>query len=115
VASCDQQAHHDAEQRLARAQAELDEPAFNVTHVLEMFSGPLSNLWRHEAALFRSWLRSLHELERSQVRRAGEHVSAPQVVDVDVSLGERPRPDIGGNGLSRGNRWKSPIGGRQSG
>ncbi len=98
VAARDRQAHEDAKQRLARAQAELDEPAFNVTRVLEMFSEPLSNLWRHEAALFRSWLRSLHELERLQVKRAGEHVPAPAVVDMTVHLDEEPRPDIGGNG-----------------
>jgi len=70
VAARDRQAHEDAEQRLARAQAELDDPAFNVTRVLEMFSKPLSNLWRHEAALFRSWLKSVHELERLQAMRA---------------------------------------------
>jgi len=35
-----------------------------------------------------------------QARRAGEHVPAPAVVDVNVSLGEPPRADIGGNGLS---------------
>ena len=99
VAARERQAHEDAEQRLARAQAELDKPAFNVTRVLEMFSEPLSNLWRHEAALFRSWLRSLHELERLQARRTGEHVPAPAVVDMNVHLDD-PRPDIGETGLS---------------
>ena len=61
----------------------------------EMFAEPLKNLERHEAALSRSMLRTLHELERLQARRAGEHVPAPAVVDVDVSLSEPPRADIG--------------------
>ena len=94
------QAHKDAEQRLAQARAELDDPAFNITRVLEMFAEPFKNLERHEAALSRSMQRTLHELERLQARRAGEHVPAPAVVDVNVSLGEPPRADIGGNGLS---------------
>ena len=99
-AACNRQALEDAKQRLARAQAELDDPSFNMTRVLEMFPEPFSNLWRHEVALSRSMQRTLHELERLQARRAGEHVPAPAVVDVNVSLGEPPRADIGGNGLS---------------
>jgi len=100
VEACDRQAHEEAKQRLARAQAELDDPSFNVTRVLEMFSQPLLNLWRHEGALSRSMLRTWHELERLQARRAGEHVQAPEVVDLDISLREPPRADIGGTGLS---------------
>lgn len=100
VAACDREAHEDAKQRLARAQAELSDPSFQVTRVFEMFSQPLSNLWRHEGALSRSMLRMWHELERLRARRAGDHVTVPEVVEVDVSLPEPPGADIGGNGLS---------------
>ncbi len=116
VAAPDRQAHEDAKLRLARARAELDDPAFSVARVLETSSKPLSNLWRHEGALFRSWLKAMHELERLQARRAGEQVAAPAVVDVNVSLSEPPPADIGGNGPNEEtDDGKSPIGGRQSG
>lgn len=100
VAARDRQAHADAEKRLANAQAELDEPDFNPTRVLEASPGPLSNLWRHEVALSRSMLRMLHELERLQARRAGQFVPAPAVVDVDLNVPEPARADIGGSGPS---------------
>ena len=100
VADRDRQAHKDAEQRLAQARAELDDPAFNITRVLEMFPEPLSNLWRHEVALSRSMLRTLHELERLQARRAGEHVPVPVAVDVDVSLSEPSRPSSETDGIT---------------
>ena len=100
AADCDRQAHKDAEQRLAQARAELDDPDFNVSHVLEMFPEPLSNLWRHEVALSRSMLRTLHELERLQARRAGEHVPVPVAVDVDVSLSEPSRPSSETDGIT---------------
>ena len=58
------------------------------TRVLEDFSTELSNLSRHETALIRSWLRAMHELERLQARRAGEHVPAPAVMDVNVHVSE---------------------------
>ncbi|MGA7870375.1 MAG: hypothetical protein WCA22_05690 [Candidatus Binatus sp.] len=105
VEACDRQAHEDAKQRLARAKAELEGPSFHVTRVLEKFSQPLSNLWRHEAALFRSVLRMLHELERLQARRAGQHVPVPEVVDVDVNVPAPAGIDIeetGANGKSDG-------------
>ena len=94
VAAGDRQAHQDAEHRLAQARTELDDPAFNVTRVLEMFPEQFANLSRYEISLSRSMLRMLHELERLQARRAGEHVPAPTVVDVDVMLGEPPPADI---------------------
>jgi len=59
-----------------------------------MFSQPFSNLLRYEVALSRSMLRSLHELERLQAKRAGEHVPAPAVMDVNVHLPEEPRAEI---------------------
>ena len=102
VADRDRQAHKDAEQRLAQARTELDDPAFNVSRVLEMFPEQFSNLSRHEVALSRSMLRTLHELERLQAKRAGEHVPVPAVVDVDVSLPEPAGVDIEENGKTDG-------------
>jgi hypothetical protein len=57
-----------------------------VLDVLEGSKPQLANLWRHEEALAKSMLRGLHELERLQMRRGGEHVAAPAVVDLDVHL-----------------------------
>ncbi|HEY6420946.1 MAG TPA: hypothetical protein VIX59_18265 [Candidatus Binataceae bacterium] len=100
VAPGDQPAHEKAQLRLTRERAELlDDSAFNLTRVLEKFPEAFANLWRHEAALSRSWLRTLHELERLQARRTGQHVPAPAVVDVDVNLAESPRADIAKTGL----------------
>ena len=70
VAARDRQLHQDAEQKLARARADLDDPSLNVTRVLETTPQPFSNLWRHEAALIRSLLKMLHELERLQALAA---------------------------------------------
>lgn len=94
------EAHGDAEQRLTSAQAELDDPSFHVTHVLKEFSQPLSNLWRHEVALERSMLRTLHELQRLQAKSAGEYVPTPEVMDVDLSLPEPRRTDNGSSSPS---------------
>jgi len=92
VVVSDPKAHANAKRRLAAARAQLDDPSINVTRVLETTPGPFLNLWRHEAAISRSLLKMLHELERLQAKRAGEHVPAPVVVDVDVSLTESSRP-----------------------
>jgi hypothetical protein len=91
VAPDDLQAHKDAEQKLAHARAELDDSSFDVTHALEMFLGLFAHLYRHENALSRSLLRNLHELERLQAKRLGEHVSAPSVLDVNINL---PEPEL---------------------
>ena len=98
VAARDRQLHQDAEQKLARARADLDDPSLNVTRVLETSPEPFRNLWRHEAGLDRSMLKMLHELERLQAKRAGQHVPVPTVVDVNVSIPEPARADIGGTG-----------------
>lgn len=86
VAAGDRQAHEDAKQQLSRVRAQLDDPSFDVTRGLEILSQPLSNVWRHEAALLKSLQRTLHELQRLQAARAGEYVPAPGVVDVDVNI-----------------------------
>ncbi len=44
-----------------------------------------SKLSRYETTIDRGLFRALHELERLQAARAGQSVSAPVVVDVDVS------------------------------
>ncbi len=59
-----------------------------------MLSGPLTNLWRHEAAIFRSSSCSDRSQDRLQAKRAGEHVPAPAVADVNLSAAPNPRPDI---------------------
>jgi len=90
----------DDEEKLFLARTQLDDLSFKVTRVLEMFAEPLKNLERHEAALSRSMLRTLHELERLQARRAGEHVPVPVAVDVDVSLSEPSRPSSETDGIT---------------
>ena len=45
----------------------------------------LGNLSRYETGIARGLFRALDELERLQAARAGQSVSAPVVVDVDVS------------------------------
>ncbi len=87
-----------AEANLARESSKLKIPEFEVIRVLEEKLTTFANLSRHEQALSRAMLRNLHELERIQARRAGEHVPAPVVVDVNVSSPEPPPADIGGNG-----------------
>ena len=94
VAASDRQAYKDAQRSLVTARAALDEPSFNLTRVLELCSGPFTSLWRHELALSRSFDRALHELQRLQAARAGEHVAAPSVVDVNVNGPEQPSPTV---------------------
>lgn len=90
----DHKAYEDAVQKLSSAQTEPDGPFSEVTRVFETSPGPLLNLWRHEAALFRSLLRTMHELERLQARRAGQYVPVPEVADVAVTVFEPSRVDI---------------------
>jgi hypothetical protein len=90
----------DAEQMRARKQAELDD---HVTRMLENHPQQFLNLWRHETALSRSLLRVLHELERLQAKRAGQHVPVPAIVDVDVSAPEPAGADVGGAGSGEPN------------
>ncbi len=97
----DPQAHEDANRRLAGARAQLFDPSFNVTRVLEASPEPFLNLWRHETALSRSFQRTLHELQRLQARRGGEDVPVPAIMDVDVSVPESAGTDIGGTGTAQ--------------
>jgi hypothetical protein len=86
VAAHDRRVYEEANRKLASARTQLDDPSFNITRVLGTSPEPFLNLWRHETALSRSLQRTLHELERLQAKRAGQHVPVPAIVDVDVSL-----------------------------
>jgi hypothetical protein len=114
VAARDRHAHEDALQNLTREQAQLADPTFSVVLVLKTSPEPFLNLWRHEAALSRSLLRNLHELERLQAKRAGKNVSVPAVVDVDVNVHGVRQDDTGETGTSGETDGKSPMAGRQS-
>ena len=48
-----------------------------------------SRLSRYEAGIERAFFRALHELQRAQASRAGQAVSLPAVVDVNVSAPSR--------------------------
>ena len=100
VEASDKQAYQDAEQKLARARAQLDDPSFNVSRVLQTSPEPFRNLWRHESALARSLVRNMHELERLQAKRAGQYVPVPEVVDVDLKVPDPSRADIERAGLA---------------
>lgn len=52
-----------------------------------------SKLSRYEAGIERAFLRALHELQRLQAARLGRELSAPAVVDVDVSVTPAPGSD----------------------
>lgn len=83
-------AREDAERKLHQAQAKkqnlfLRDPVLDATRVLETSVILFANLWRHERALTRSIHRTLHELQRLQAVRAGEHVPAPAVIDLNLN------------------------------
>jgi len=99
VVERDRPLHKEAKQKLASASAKLDNPSFNVALVFET-SPALSTLERRESALLRSLQKLLHELERLQAKRAGEHVPTPEIVDVDVNVFETSRADVHGTGAN---------------
>ena len=82
----DVKAHAEALAKLTELRSMLHDPSVEMTGVFEKYSETFLNLWRHEAALSRSWSRTLHELQRLQAIRAGERVPAPAAVDVDVNI-----------------------------
>ena len=45
----------------------------------------LAKLSRYESSIQRNLLRMMHELQRLQAARKGEHVPAPQAIDIDVT------------------------------
>lgn len=63
----------------------------SAAHAVMVDAGGLhafAQLARHEAAIERSMLRALHELQRLQATRAGEQVPVPVAIDVTVSANE---------------------------
>lgn len=51
--------------------------------------GAFTQIARHEAAIERSMLRALHELQRLQAARTGVEVPVPVAVDIDVTSDTR--------------------------
>jgi hypothetical protein len=73
------------------------DPLLDATRVLETSVDAFSNLWRHERALTRSMYSTLHELQRLQAVRAGEHVPAPAVMDVNLDVTPAHAPNLQSN------------------
>jgi len=80
-------AQKEAEQRFTEARSASEDPSLQITSALETRPQALTNLWRHEAALVKSVLKNLDELQRFQAARAGAPVLPPAVVDVNLDLG----------------------------
>jgi hypothetical protein len=89
IAAQQSKARAEVERRLQQAQTDqqnlfMRDPVLDATRVLESSVEAFANLWRHERALTRSLLRTLHELQRLQAIRAGEFVPAPAVIDLNL-------------------------------
>jgi hypothetical protein len=84
VQAVDRQAHEEAAKMVKDSQTKLDDASLDVARALRVSESVLSNLWRHEVALSRSMLRTLHEFQRLQAAWAGEYVAPPEVVDVNI-------------------------------
>jgi hypothetical protein len=108
VAASDLVAHAQAEQRLERARAALAEPSFSITRVLQTYAATFTNLWRHELAIARSFDKTLHELQRLQAARAGEHVAVPSVVDVNINFPDHAPPVEGADQGDRTQESEEP-------
>jgi hypothetical protein len=80
------EAHQAAVAKLQALRAEPVSPLVALTSTLETVLTTLSNLERYETTLYRSLTKALHELQRFQAIRAGERVSAPVALDVDVNI-----------------------------
>jgi len=91
----DEVAHTVAERQLKEETAKLEALSGEVVDGFETAPVALANLGRHETTLLRSLQSTLHELQRLQAARAGEHVAAPTIVDVNVDIG---RPDVRNDG-----------------
>jgi hypothetical protein len=96
------EARQQAERKLQRAQTRkqnlfVRDPLLDATRVLETSMQAFANLWRHERALTLSMHKTLHELQRLQAVRAGEHVPAPAVLDVNLDATPPPAPNLQGD------------------
>jgi len=82
----DEQAHDEALGRVgaARRFTEAEGLLAVPVHCDPPSGATLDNLARYEGALRREVFRCLHELERRQAARRGQHVPAPVAVDVTV-------------------------------
>lgn len=80
------QAFLEAEQ--AERQAEASRPTQAAAFGDE--NNLLANVTRYETTLERSLFKALHELERLQARRAGQHVVPPAVIDVNLDVHSDP-------------------------
>ena len=80
------EAHQAAVAKWQELRAEPVPPLVPLTSILEKLLSTMSNLERYETTLSRSWLRTLHELQRLQAIRAGERIPTPAAVDVEVSI-----------------------------
>jgi hypothetical protein len=82
----DEQAHDEALGRAgaARRVAEAEGQLAARVHCDSASGEPLGRLARYEGALRREIFRCLHELERRQAARQGQHDPAPVAVDVTV-------------------------------
>jgi hypothetical protein len=72
----------------------------------------LSKISRYHARIERSYYKALHELERLQTRRSGQHVPAPEVIDITVSGGET-EPDPPPTAAAKQTHSGSPNGARR--
>ena len=73
----------EAKETLEKAARDLE--TWRKTHLLPD-EGTLDKVGRYETTLERSLYRTIHELQRLQAARAGEHVPLPAVVDGEVSI-----------------------------
>ncbi|HUO05784.1 MAG TPA: hypothetical protein VMU16_11365 [Candidatus Binataceae bacterium] len=85
VAPEDAEAHAAAQARLEELIQSRDDDGVRDTRAWVGYAAIFSNLERYETALSRSISRALHELQRLQAVRAGERVSPPIAVDIDVA------------------------------
>jgi hypothetical protein len=61
----------------------LPEDPYKLWKSVQYNFGNIQNIQRYESHIERGMYKALHELQRLQATRQGEHVSAPAVVDVD--------------------------------
>ena len=79
--------------RLQEIGAEPVPPLAETTSILEKLLPTLSNLDRYETSHLRTLFKAMHELERLRARRAGEHVPAPVVADVNLEANGSANPE----------------------
>jgi len=82
-----EEAHQQAVAKLKEAWAEnARDHGCKSFDVFSRREADLGKILRYQQAHSRSFFRISHELERLQAKRAGEHVPAPAVADVNVNV-----------------------------